>query len=99
MTIEAKLDGSELLISLEGELNTITAPELEKVVTNNIDGVTTLIFDFTKLTYLSSAGLRVLLASKKAVGTNGRVIIRHPNSDVLDVLDITGFINILEIEN
>ena len=99
MTIDIALNNSELTITLAGELNTVTAPELEKVVTDNIKGVTLLIFDFTELTYLSSAGLRILLAAQKAMAKQGKMIIRHPNSDIMDVFEITGFNNILEIED
>ena len=93
------LDNEELLITLKGELNTTTAPELEKVIDADLKGVTTLIFEFADLRYLSSAGLRVLLVAQKIMNKQGKMIVRHPNEDVMDVFDITGFANVLTIEN
>ena len=95
MEIIKKLNNEELLITLKGELNTTTAPELEKVIDTDLKGVTTLIFEFADLRYLSSAGLRVLLVAQKIMNKQGKMIVRHPNEDVMDVFDITGFINVL----
>ena len=99
MEIIKKLNNEELLITLKGELNTTTAPELEKVIDSELKGVTTLIFEFADLRYLSSAGLRVLLVAQKIMNKQGKMIVRHPNEDVMDVFDITGFVNVLTIEN
>ena len=99
MEIIKKLNGKELTISLVGELNTITAPELENVLRDDLKGIESLILDFEKLEYLSSAGLRVLLVSQKVMSKQGKMVVRHVNKSVMEVLDITGFVNILDIEN
>lgn len=99
MEILKKLDGSELTISLVGELNSSTAPELDKLISESLKGVTTLIFDFEKLDYLSSAGLRILLVSQKAMDKQGKMIVRHVNDEIMDILSMTGFVSILTIEN
>ena len=99
MEILKKLDGSELTISLVGELNSSTAPELDKLISESLKGVTTLIFDFEKLNYLSSAGLRILLVSQKAMDKQGKMIVRHVNEEIMDILSMTGFVSILTIEN
>ena len=99
MEILKKLDGSELTISLVGELNSSTAPELDKLISESLKGVTTLIFDFEKLDYLSSAGLRILLVSQKAMDKQGKMIVRHVNEEIMDILSMTGFVSILTIEN
>ena len=98
MEIIKKLNGKELTISLVGELNTITAPELENVLKDDLKGIESLILDFEKLEYLSSAGLRVLLVSQKVMSKQGKMVLRHVNKSVMEVLDITGFVNILDIE-
>ena len=98
MEIIKTLNKDELVIALKGELNTATAPELEKVITNSLRGITKLIFDFTELVYISSAGLRVLLVSKKVMDKQGEMVVRHPNNEVMEIFEITGFKDILTIE-
>ena len=99
MEIIKSLNNDELTITLIGELNSATAPELEDVVKDALHGVKTLIFDFKDLNYISSAGLRVLLVSQKTLErVNGRMIVRHPNESVMDVFEITGFKNVLDFE-
>ena len=99
MEIIKSLNNKQLTIALKGELNTTTAPELEKVVSDSLKDVKELIFDFSELSYLSSAGLRVLLASQKVMNKQGKMIVRHPNETVKDIFDMTGFSSILEIED
>ena len=98
MKIIKQLNDKELTIKLLGELNTATAPELEEVIKNDLKDVTSLIFDFAELEYLSSAGLRILLVAHKLMSKDGKMALRHVNEAVMEVLDITGFVNILDIE-
>ena len=98
LNIETKKNNGELLISLEGRLDTKTAPELETTVNDNIEGVEKLIFDFTNLVYISSAGLRVLLSSHKRMLKQGDMVIKNVPEEVVDTFEITGFADILTIE-
>ena len=98
MTITKKQDGTTLEIALEGRLDTITAPELEKALQGSLEGVSELIFDMEKLEYISSAGLRVLLLAKKAMYRQGRVKLVHVGEIVMEVLEITGLTSVLSIE-
>jgi anti-sigma B factor antagonist len=90
MTFVHKIDGTVLTIPVEGRLDTITAPELEKDLENSLDGVTELVFDFQRLEYISSAGLRVLMFAKKSVNPNASVKIINVSPAVREVLEITG---------
>ena len=98
MTIEKKTEGSALTISLKGRLDTTTSPQLETELRTALDGVTDLVFDFEKLEYISSAGLRVLLSTQKIMNRQGSMTIRNVIPDVMDVFEVTGFIDILNIE-
>ena len=98
MKIVKQAEGSALTIALIGRLDTTTSPELDKVIKSDISQVTELFFDFAELEYISSAGLRVLLATQKIMNKQGRMVIRHVNEAVLEVFDITGFSDILTIE-
>ena len=98
MTIQKTLNGSTLSVALEGRLDTTTAPQLEAELKAPMDGITELELDFEKLEYLSSAGLRVLLAAQKVMNKQGKMVIRHVNETIQEVFEITGFIDILTIE-
>ena len=98
MIIDKQLNGSELTLSLTGRLDTTTAPELEAVIKENITGVTNLVMDFAGLEYLSSAGLRVILSAQKTMNKQGEMLIRNVNETINEVVEITGFIDILTIE-
>ncbi|MBO5403768.1 MAG: STAS domain-containing protein [Phascolarctobacterium sp.] len=98
MIIDKQLNGSELILSLTGRLDTTTAPELEAVIKENITGVTNLVMDFAGLEYLSSAGLRVILSAQKTMNKQGEMVIRNVNETINEVFEITGFIDILTIE-
>ena len=98
MTINQTRDGGKLTVKLEGRLDTTTAPQLEGELRTAVDGVTELEFDFTKLEYISSAGLRVLLAAQKVMNKQGDMVIRNANSDLMDIFEVTGFVDILHIE-
>ena len=98
MNIIRNKDGSKLALALEGRLDTTTAPQLEAELKASMDGVTELDLDFEKLEYLSSAGLRVLLAAQKVMNKQGSMVIRHVNETIHEVFEVTGFIDILTIE-
>lgn len=98
MTINKNLEGNTLTIALEGRLDTTTAPELEKELKSSLDGVKELVFDFTKLDYISSAGLRVLLSAQKLMSKQGGMKVTHVNEMVMEVFEVTGFNDILTIE-
>lgn len=98
MKIVKEANNQELIIKPSGEINSVTAPELEEVIKNDLGNVKKLVFDFAELDYLSSAGLRVLLVAQKIMTNKGQMVIRHVNSNVMEVFEITGFNNILDIE-
>ena len=98
MTISKTLEGNNLTLALEGRLDTTTSPDLEETLGASLDGVTALVFDFTKLDYLSSAGLRVLLSAQKRMNRQGSMKLVHVNDAVKEVFDITGFADFLTIE-
>ncbi|MBP5207590.1 MAG: STAS domain-containing protein [Clostridia bacterium] len=87
-----------LTLSLEGRLDTNTAPELEKTLNGSLDGVNALTFDLSGLEYISSAGLRILLAAHKKMSGKGSMKIRGAQSAIKEIFDITGFSSILTIE-
>ena len=98
MTIEKTLNGTELNIAIVGRLDTATSPQLEAELKQSIGGVETLVFDFADLAYLSSAGLRVLLAAQKIMNKQGEMIIRNVNATINEIFEVTGFIDILTVE-
>ncbi|MCM1386661.1 MAG: STAS domain-containing protein [Bacillus sp. (in: Bacteria)] len=98
MTIQRRKEGTTLTIGVEGRLDTMTSPELEEAVRESIDGITELIFDFDALAYVSSAGLRVLLSAQKIMNKQGSMVIRHVCETVMEVFEVTGFSDILTIE-
>ena len=99
MKITKQLNNKELTLQLEGELNTVTAPEFEEVIKNELNNVDLLIIDLAKLSYLSSAGLRALLVAQKIMMKKDGMVVRHPNNDVMEIFSLTGFSNVLNIEN
>ena len=99
MTINKNLNGNALCIALEGRLDTTTSPELEKELKTALNGVEELTFDFAKLDYISSAGLRVLLSTFKTMsGKGGSMKLIHVNDLVMEVFEATGFDDVLTIE-
>jgi anti-sigma B factor antagonist len=98
MTIQKTQNGKTLEIALEGRLDTMTAPELEAELKQSMPDADSLIFDFSKLDYISSAGLRVLLSAHKTMSPKGGMKIVHVNEVVQEVLDVTGFSDILTVE-
>ena len=98
MTIEKTVEGTELNLALTGRLDTTTAPQLETELKRSIGGVESLVLDCAGLEYLSSAGLRVLLAAQKVMNKQGKMVIRNVNETISEVFEITGFSDILTIE-
>ena len=98
MTINQNREGNQLTLFLEGRLDTTTAPELEAVVDTALTDVETLVVDLEQLEYVSSAGLRVFLKTQKFMNTRGTMKIIHVNATIMEVFDITGFVDILMIE-
>ena len=97
MTINKTMNGTELVIALEGRLDTMTAPELEAELGKSLDGAESLALDFSKLEYISSAGLRVLLSAHKTMSAKGGMKITNVNEIVQEVFEVTGFADILTI--
>jgi len=97
MKITKQMNGNTLNIALEGRLDTTTAPELEQEI-KNLDGVDALVLDFSKLDYISSAGLRVLLSAHKTMSGRGGMKVVNVNEIVSEVFEVTGFSDILTIE-
>ncbi len=98
MTISKKMNGNQLTIALEGRLDTTTAPELEAELKTSLDSTDSLIFDLSKLDYISSAGLRVLLSAQKSMSKKGGMKVTHINEIVQEVFEVTCFADRLEIE-
>ena len=96
MKMNKQREGNQLMIALEGRLDTNTAVDLEKEV-QDLKDIKVLIFDLEKLEYISSAGLRILLACQKKMNVQGTMMIKNVNDSIKEVFDITGFSNILTI--
>ena len=97
MTITKRNEGNKLTIELEGRLDTTTAPELEAVLKESLNGVSDLTLDMEQLCYLSSAGLRVVLAAQKQMNKQGHMTVTHVCEAIMEVFEITGFVDILSI--
>ena len=91
-------EGNKLTIELEGRLDTTTAPELEAVLKESLNGVSDLTLDMEQLCYLSSAGLRVVLAAQKQMNKQGHMTVTHVCEAIMEVFEITGFVDILDIQ-
>lgn len=98
MTIMKAQEHSTLTLFLEGRLDTTTSPQLEAELAESLTGITDLTLDLSKLAYLSSAGLRVILSAQKRMNKQGRMVVRHVNETIMEVFEVTGFVDILTIE-
>ena len=98
MTIEKKINQKSVTLIVSGRLDTQTAPELEKELDAALPGTEELVFDMSNLEYVSSAGLRVILKAQKAMNTQGSMKLTGVNDSIMEVFDITGFLDILTIE-
>lgn len=98
MTITMNRQGTELTVALEGRLDTLTSPDLEEQLEPALKDVEKLIFDFEKLTYISSAGLRVLLTALQVMEDQGEMKVRNVCPEIMDVLQVTGLIDDINVE-
>ena len=98
MTIEKKINNDAVTLIVSGRLDTQTAPELENELDKTLSNVKELTFDMTNLEYVSSAGLRVILKAQKAMNAQGSMKLTGVNDSIMEVFDITGFLDILTIE-
>ena len=97
MKVTLDKNGSTLKVSVSGRLDTTTAPELEKALGSQLEGIESLTLDFGDLAYISSAGLRVLLALQKKMNRQGQMAVTHVNDNIMEVFDVTGFVDMLTI--
>lgn len=99
MKTEIKKDGANLTIEIEGSIDTVTAPELEKQLKASLEGVAELVLELSKVAYISSAGLRVILSThKKLSATKAKMILKSVNDSVMEVFEMTGFADFLNFE-
>jgi anti-sigma B factor antagonist len=98
MKVNKSKNGNTLQVSVEGRVDTATAPRFDAEVKSALSGITELVIDFSELDYISSAGLRVLLSLQKTMNSQGSMKITGVNETVNEVLEITGFSEILTIE-
>ena len=98
LNITQKKKDTQLLIALEGRLDTVTAPRLETELNASLDGITDLIIDMKDLEYISSAGLRVLLSAQKTMNKQGSLVIRNVSDLIMEIFEVTGFVDVLTIE-
>ncbi len=98
MTINKTQNGSDLVIALEGRLDTTTAPQLDDELKAALNGVQNLTFDFENLEYISSAGLRVLLSAQKVMNKQGSMVVKNVSEEINEIFEVTGFIDILTVE-
>lgn len=97
MNVNKYKNGTELKVEVEGRLDTVTAPELESTVKSDISDISKLTFDFSKLEYISSAGLRVLLSFQKIMTKHGEMTLTGCSENIMEIFDVTGFTDILTI--
>jgi anti-sigma B factor antagonist len=98
LNIDKKVNDTTLNIALTGRLDTTTAPDLEKELKDSLDGMSAVIIDMSALEYISSAGLRVLLSAQKIMNKQGGMKLCHVNENIMEILEVTGFVDILTIE-
>ena len=98
MDISKHREGNLLTVTLAGELNTATAQELQEAIENEVGAEDNIVFDMTDLTYMTSAGLRILVACDEATGERGAITLRGVCDEIREVLEITGFDSVLNIE-
>ena len=98
LDISKTVENNKAVFTLEGRLDTVTAPKLESALKESMDGLEELILDFEKLDYISSAGLRVLLSTQKVMNRQGEMKLRNVGSTIMEIFEVTGFTEILTIE-
>ena len=97
MTVNKTINGTELVIAIEGRVDTTTSPQLEREINDSISGITKLVLDFSKVEYISSAGLRVLLTAQKTMNKQGEMSVNNCGEDIMEIFEVTGFTDILTI--
>ena len=97
LNINKAVENGKATFSLEGRLDTVTAPDLEKELKATLGGLDELVLDFEKLEYISSAGLRVLLSAQKTMSKQGGMTLINVNDTIMEIFDVTGFSDILTI--
>ncbi|MCR5123536.1 MAG: STAS domain-containing protein [Ruminococcus sp.] len=97
MKLTKAMNGNALTIEIEGRVDTVTSPELEKMINESSDKAESLLLDFAKVEYISSAGLRVLLAAHKAMSKKSGMKIKNAGEDIMEIFEVTGFTDILNI--
>lgn len=98
MNIRKIQEGNKLTVAVEGQLDTETAPQLEGELRTAVNGISELVFDLGALDYVSSTGLRVLLSAQKVMNRQGSMTIRNVRPEIMEIFDVTGFVEILNIE-
>lgn len=98
MNIDIQKAGSKVFVALEGRVDSATAPELEEKLLGELKDISELVFDFAKVEYISSAGLRVLLKAHQSLTYSGTTKVINANQVVREVFEVTGFTEILTIE-
>ena len=98
LNVTKEKKGSDLLVALEGRLDTVTAPQFESELKEILSGITKLTIDAEKLEYVSSAGLRVLLSAQKTMNEKGSMVVKNVSDEIQEIFDVTGFSDILTIE-
>ena len=99
MNIEFIKNGTTLTVKPKGRLDTVTSPELEKRMAPEMEGMTEIIIDMERVEYISSGGLRVLLAAEQEMeDRDGQMKVIHVNEHIMKILDITGFLDIITVE-
>lgn len=95
MNITQEKNADKLTLFIEGRIDTQTAPKLEETLSQTLDGVTKLIIDLKQTSYISSAGLRVLLTAQKRMNKQGSLTVTNANEDLMEIFEVTGFTDIL----
>ena len=98
MNIDLQKDGSSLTLRPEGPIDTLSAPDLEKALTDNMEGISNIRIDFSEVDYISSAGLRVLLMRQKEMGRKGSMTLFNVSEEVKETLEIVGLLDFLKVE-
>ena len=98
MKVTFKRGTNEITLKIVGRIDTITAPDLEEIINDDIEDTQSLTLDIEEVEYISSAGLRVLLAAQKKMNKYGSMKVINVRAEVMEVFELTGFTDILEIE-
>ena len=98
MEINKVIQDNNCTIALEGRLDTLTSPQLEEALKEVPEEITELVLDLKDLEYVSSAGLRVFLNAQKSMINKGTMVLKNVSEEIMEVLDMTGFTQILTIE-